>query len=165
MTNVMAMLGSSNAEGWTIPPIRKEIWQRKSVELLLAVVGSRKDFKVKWSKAHVGTQKACVNDTSILHGAIVPCADNLFCGEDVPTEKKKIACYLLSLLCFPRFACPNKSVHKLAIYFLPFILADRSQRSARSNLSDIWKVVAMCDLYLDISESSCREQHSIGLFF
>jgi hypothetical protein len=63
MTNVMGMLFIIE---WRDFPssIRKEVvCLRKSEELLLAVVRSWKDFKVKWSHVHVGTQKACVNKT------------------------------------------------------------------------------------------------------
>ena len=52
-------------------------------------------------------------------------------------DEKKIVCFVLTALCFRRFACPNKSAHKLAIHFFPFNLAERSQRSACSILGDI----------------------------
>ena len=51
--------------------------------------------------------------------------------------EKKIACFFLASLRFRRFACPNKSAHKLAIHFFPFSFAERSQRSACSTFSNI----------------------------
>lgn len=41
--------------------------------------------------------------------------------------EKKIACFFLATLRFRRFACPNKSAHKLAIHFFLFGLAECSQ--------------------------------------
>ena len=41
--------------------------------------------------------------------------------------EKKIACFFLASLRFRRFACPNKSAHKLAIHFFLFGLAECSQ--------------------------------------